>query len=45
MSENQIFTDFEVVELIDEKKINFNKVLFYKDLNNISRAACVKKDT
>ena len=28
MSENQIFTDFEVVELVDEKKINFNKVLF-----------------
>ena len=24
---------------------NFNKVIFYKDLNNVSRAACVKKDT
>ena len=32
MSENQIFTDFEVVELIDEKKINFNKVLFGKKI-------------
>jgi len=24
---------------------NFNKFFFYKDLNNVSRAACVKKDT
>ena len=30
MSENQIFTDFEVVELINGKQINFNKVLFGK---------------
>ena len=32
MSENQIFTDFEVVELIGEKQINFNKVLFGKKI-------------
>ena len=32
MSENQIFTDFEVVELIEEKQINFNKVLFGKKI-------------
>ena len=24
---------------------NFNRVCFYKDLNNVSRVACVKKDT
>ena len=42
MSENQIFTDFEVVELIDEKKINFNKVLFGKNfyLINIWSSWC-----
>ena len=28
MSENQIFTDFKVVELIEGKQINFNKTLF-----------------
>ena len=27
MSENQIFTDFEVVGLIEEKQINFNEML------------------
>ena len=32
MSENQIFTDFEVVELIEEKQINFNKVLLGKKI-------------
>ena len=32
MSENQIFTDFEVVGLIDEKQINFYKVLFGKKI-------------
>ena len=32
MNENQIFTDFEVVELIEEKQINFNKVLFGKKI-------------
>ena len=32
ISENQIFTDFEVVELIEEKQINFNKVLFGKKI-------------
>ena len=32
MSENQIFTDFKVVELIEEKQINFNKVLFGKKI-------------
>ena len=32
MSENQIFTDFEVVELIEEKQMNFNKVLFGKKI-------------
>jgi len=26
-------------------RYNFNNVFFYKDLNNVSRAACVKKDT
>ena len=32
MSENQIFTDFKVVELIEEKQINLNKVLFGKKI-------------
>ena len=42
MSENQIFTDFEVVELIEEKQINFNKVLFGKNfyLINIWSSWC-----
>ena len=31
MSENQIFTDFEVVELVEENQINFNKILFGKN--------------
>ena len=30
INDNQIFTNFEVVELIDEEQINFNKVLFGK---------------
>ena len=43
MSENQIFTDFKVVELIEEKQINFNKVLFGKNfyLINIWSSWCV----
>ena len=42
MSENQIFTDFKVVELIEEKQINFNKVLFGKNfyLINIWSSWC-----
>ena len=32
MSENQIFTDFEVVGLIEEKQINFNEVLTGKNI-------------
>ena len=42
MSENQIFTDFEVVGLIEEKQINFNKVLFGKNfyLINIWSSWC-----
>ena len=30
ITDNKIFTDFEVVDLIEEKKINFDKVLFGK---------------
>ena len=26
-------------------RANFNKVSFYKDLNNVNRLVCVKKDT
>ena len=39
---NQIFTNFEVVELIDEKRINFDKVLFGKNfyLINIWSSWC-----
>ena len=42
MSENQIFTDFEVVELIEEKQINFNEVLTGKNfyLINIWSSWC-----
>ena len=42
MSENQIFTDFEVVELIEEKQMNFNKVFFRKNfyLINIWSSWC-----
>ena len=42
MSENQIFTDFEVVGLIEEKQINFNKVLTGKNfyLINIWSSWC-----
>jgi len=42
MSDNQIFTDFEVVELIKENQINFNKVLFGKNfyLINIWSSWC-----
>ena len=42
MSENQIFTDFKVVGLIEEKQINFNKVLFGKNfyLINIWSSWC-----
>ena len=32
MNENQIFTDFEVLELIEEKQINFNKALSGKKI-------------
>ena len=42
LSENQIFTDFEVVELIEEKQINFNEVLAGKNfyLINIWSSWC-----
>ncbi len=42
MSENQIFTDFEVVELIEEKQINFSEVLTGKNfyLINIWSSWC-----
>ena len=42
MSENEIFTDFEVVELIEEKQMNFKKVLFGKNfyLINIWSSWC-----
>ena len=30
MNDNQIFTNFEVVEFVEEKQINFNKALFGK---------------
>ena len=26
-------------------RCNFNKACFYKDLNNVNRVVCVKKDT
>ncbi len=35
--------DFQLKEEL--LRSNFNKVFFYKDLNNVSRVACVKKDT
>ena len=42
ITDNQIFTDFEVIDLIEEKKINFNKVLFGKNfyLINIWSSWC-----
>ena len=42
MSENQIFTDFEVVGLVEEKQINFNEVLTGKNfyLINIWSSWC-----
>ena len=42
MTDNQIFTDFEVVVLIDEKQINFNEVLTGKNfyLINIWSSWC-----
>ena len=42
MTDNQIFTDFEVVELIEGKQINFNNVLFGKNfyLINIWSSWC-----
>ena len=42
MSENQIFTDFEVEGLIEEKQINFNEVLTGKNfyLINIWSSWC-----
>ena len=42
MSENQIFTDFEVVGLIEEKQINFNELLTGKNfyLINIWSSWC-----
>ena len=41
-SNDQIFTDFEVVELINENQVNFNKVLFGKNfyLINIWSSWC-----
>ena len=40
--EDQIFTDFEVIDLINEKKINFDKVLYGKNfyLINIWSSWC-----
>ena len=40
--DNQIFTDFEVVELINEKKINFDNIFFEKNfyLINIWSSWC-----
>ena len=40
--DNQIFTDFEVIDLIEEKKINFDEVLFGKNfyLINIWSSWC-----
>ena len=42
ITDNQIFTDFEVIDLIEEKKINFDKVLFGKNfyLINIWSSWC-----
>ena len=42
MSENQIFTDFQVVGLIEEKQINFNEALTGKNfyLINIWSSWC-----
>ena len=42
MTDNQIFTDFKVQSLIDEKQINFNKVLIGKNfyLINIWSSWC-----
>ena len=42
MTDNQIFTDFKVQFLIDEKQINFNKVLTGKNfyLINIWSSWC-----
>tara|TARA_B100000965_G_scaffold382496_1_gene380889 strand:+ start:333 stop:875 length:543 start_codon:yes stop_codon:yes gene_type:complete len=42
MSENQIFTDFEALELIEENQINFDKILFGKNfyLINIWSSWC-----
>ena len=42
MSENQIFTNFKVVELIEENQINFNEVLAGKNfyLINIWSSWC-----
>ena len=42
MTDNQIFTDFEVVEFVEEKQINFNKVLTGKNfyLINIWSSWC-----
>ena len=34
--DNQIFTDFEVIDLIEEKKINFDKILIGKNFYLIS---------
>ena len=42
ITDNQISTDFEVIDLIEEKKINFDKVLFGKNfyLINIWSSWC-----
>ena len=42
ITDNQIFTDFEVIDLIEEKKINFDKILFGKNfyLINIWSSWC-----
>ena len=42
ITDNQIYTDFEVIDLIEEKKINFNQILFGKNfyLINIWSSWC-----
>tara|TARA_B100000575_G_scaffold270934_1_gene251827 strand:- start:280 stop:822 length:543 start_codon:yes stop_codon:yes gene_type:complete len=42
ITDNQIYTDFEVIDLIDEKKINFNQILLGKNfyLINIWSSWC-----
>ena len=42
ITDNQIYTNFEVIDLIEEKKINFNQILFGKNfyLINIWSSWC-----